>query len=145
MSWLPKNGVVVPVDFSDPSIAALDEARQLVESPTRLHVVHVLPVLSSVEPGMIWDTIDDAARREHVEQALRERLADAKWEGIELAVRIGDPAPEIVDFASGVGADIIVLPSHGRTGLTHLLIGSVAERVIRLAKCAVLVLKKGDE
>jgi nucleotide-binding universal stress UspA family protein len=143
MSWLPKNCVVVPVDFSDQSIAALDEARQLVESPTRLHVVHVLPVLSSVEPGMIWDTIDDGARRDHAEQALRERLADPKWEGVELAVRIGDPASEIVDFASGVGADIIVLPSHGRTGLTHLLIGSVAERVIRLAKCPVLVLKEG--
>ena len=143
MSWLPKNCVVVPVDFSDQSIAALDEARQLVASPTRLHVIHVLPVLSSLEPGMIWDTIDDGTRRDHVEQALRERLSDAKWEGVELAVRIGDPASEIVDFASGVGADIIVLPSHGRTGLTHLLIGSVAERVIRLAKCPVLVLKEG--
>ena len=60
-----------------------------------------------------------------------------------MAVRFGDPASEIVDFASGIAADIIVLPSHGRTGLTHLLIGSVAERVIRLAKCPVLVLKEG--
>ena len=57
-------------------------------------------------------------------------------------VQFGDPGHGITDYAEEVGADVIVMPSHGRTGLRRLLIGSVAERVLRLAHCPVLVLRK---
>jgi nucleotide-binding universal stress UspA family protein len=56
-------------------------------------------------------------------------------------VAFGDPGQRITAYAEEVGADVIVMPSHGRTGLKRLLLGSVAERVLRLAHCPVLVLK----
>jgi nucleotide-binding universal stress UspA family protein len=55
---------------------------------------------------------------------------------------IGDLAREIADFAQSCHADLIVLPSHGRTGISRLLIGFVAERVVRRARCPVLVLRQ---
>ncbi|MGC3968366.1 MAG: universal stress protein [Pirellulales bacterium] len=78
----------------------------------------------------------------HTEQALRERLADSKFAGINLHVAFGEAGHEIAGFAQTHHADLIVLPSHGRTGLSRLLIGSTAERVVRLAHCPVLVLRK---
>jgi len=143
MSWLPKRCVVVPVDFSDESFAAVDCARDsFVDTPAALHVVTVLPPLSPAEPGVIWNTIDDQSRKRHAELALKERLADPKFAGVPLHVAIGDPGHEIAGLAQKLGADLIVLPSHGRTGLSRLLIGSVADRVVRLAHCPVLVLRK---
>lgn len=141
MPWLPKTHVVVPIDFSEDSIKAIDTALELVESPSRIHVIHVLPVLAATEPGVIWDTIDDAGRKEHAEDALRKRLADEQYAGVDIAVAIGDPGNEIASFAKSCQAETIVMPSHGRTGVSRLLIGSVAERVVRLAHCPVLVLK----
>lgn len=141
MSWLPKKCVVVPIDFSDESFQALDEARKLVDDAASLHVIHVLPVLEPAEPGVIWTTVDDASRRHHAGQALGERLREARYQGINIEIVIGDPGYEVAALAERVQAELIVLPSHGRKGLSRLLIGSVAERIVRLAPCPVLVLK----
>lgn len=141
MSWLPKNCVVAPFDFSDDSLAAVDTALEMVDDASRVHVIHVLPVLSVAEPGIVWDTIDDDSRRQHAKEALLQRLTDSKYEGIDVAIAFGDPGDQITEFAQSINAQLIVLPSHGRTGLSHLLIGSVAERVVRLSHCPVLVLR----
>jgi len=143
MAWLPKAHVVVPVDFSDESFAAINTALDLVKTPDSVHVVHVLPELSATEPGVVWETVDDSSRMDHAEDALRARLKSEsdKYDQIDVAVAIGDPGHEIAEFASNVDAEVIVLPCHGRTGLKRLLVGSVAERVVRLAHCPVLVLK----
>ena len=69
-----------------------------------------------------------------------EAAAAAKRHRITYPV-LGDPGHQIAEFAKEAGAGLIVMPSHGRTGLTHLLIGSVAERVVRFAHCPVLVLR----
>jgi nucleotide-binding universal stress UspA family protein len=142
MTWLPKQCVVVPIDFSDDSFEALATARQLVERPEDLRLVHVLPRLEATEPGVVWETVSDASRRRHAEAALRERLAGSDCEGANVTIPIGDPGREIAQTAEDAEADLIVLPSHGRTGISRLLIGSVAERVVRLAHCPVLVLRK---
>jgi nucleotide-binding universal stress UspA family protein len=142
MAWLPKQKVVTPVDFSEESFAAIDAALELVEDAGHLHVVYVLPTVEIVEPELMWGAVDQEARRHHAEQALRERLAGDRYRGAKLAVLFGDPGHEIAEYAQRESADLIVLPSHGRTGLTRLLIGSVAERVVRLAHCPVLVLRK---
>lgn len=142
MSWLPKNNVIVPVDFSDPSLAALEAALELVVDASHLHAIYVLPVLEPAEPGVIWNTVDNASRARHAEQALREKLSDAKWQKLHVKIAFGDPGHEIADHAKAAGADLIVIPSHGRRGLSRLLLGSVAERVVRLAHCPVLVLKE---
>ena len=142
MPWLPKQSVVVPIDFSDESFAALDTAVQLVASPANLHVIHVLPRMETTEPGFIWGMVDDDARRKHARDALHERLVQHDVVGANIVVAIGDPGREIPDFAESLHAELIVLPSHGRTGISRLLIGSVAERVVRRAHCPVLVLRQ---
>lgn len=141
MSWLKKQKVVVPVDFSDASLEAVDVALQLVDAPSDIYLIHVLPKLSVAEPGMIWDSVNDESRAEHVEQSLRKKLAGDTYEGVHIDVEFGDPGNQIVKFAGRVSAELIVIPSQGRTGLERLLLGSVAERVARLAPCPVLVLR----
>ena len=142
MNWLPRHSVVVPVDFSDESFQAVDLGLSLVDEPSHLHVIHVLPYLAPTEPGVIWSTVDDADRMTHAREALEKQLADAKFQGVDIRIEFGDPGQQIAEFAQQNEADLIVLPSHGRTGLTRLLIGSVAERVVRLAHCPVLVLRQ---
>jgi nucleotide-binding universal stress UspA family protein len=141
MAWLPKSCVVVPFDFSEQAEQALDSAQTFVAGVSSLHVVHVLPTIELAEPGVIWETIDDEARRRHAQAAFRERFAKSPFEKVDFEVRFGDPGREIAGFAEKLNADLIVMPSHGRTGLSRLFIGSVAERVVRLAQCPVLILK----
>jgi nucleotide-binding universal stress UspA family protein len=142
MNWAPKETIVVPVDFSDESFAAIDVALQIVSAPAGVHVVNVLSDLSATDVSGVMAALDVAGRRRHVEQDLSARLADAKYRDLQINIFIGDPGHEIAAFAERVGADLIVIPSHGRTGIKHFLIGSVAERVVRLAHCPVLVLRK---
>ena len=143
MTWLPKRKVIVPVDFSALSVSAIDTALQLVADPAHITVVHVLQELSPLEPGEIemWNTIDLAARIRHGKTALRNRLNDPRYEHVRLEILVGDPGLEIAEFADREHADLIVLPSHGRRGISRMLIGSVAERTVRLAHCPVLVLR----
>jgi nucleotide-binding universal stress UspA family protein len=143
MDWLPKGCVVVPVDFSDESLAAVNLALDLVEDASQVHVLHVLAELSYAEKGFARATVDsfDQDRRQYAEGVLRKALVGPQYAKVQQSVAIGDAGREIVDYAQKAGAELIVIPSHGRTGLKRLLIGSVAERVLRLAHCPVLVLR----
>jgi len=141
MGWLPKKCIVVPFDFSEQADQALESAQVFASGPAGLHIVHVLPTIELAEPGVIWETIDDDARRHHVEEAFRERFAKTPFATVDFRVRFGDPGREIAAYAEELHAELIVMPSHGRTGLSRLFIGSVAERVVRLAHCPVLILK----
>ena len=78
--------------------------------------------------------IDPQARIEQIEKLLREKLSGPQYHGIHTAVLLGEPAHGIANYAQEKHAELIVIPSHGRTGITRLLIGSVAERVVRLAR-----------
>jgi nucleotide-binding universal stress UspA family protein len=142
MGWLPKNRIVVPVDFSDESLAAVDTALLMVGSAKDVHLVHVLRELSPLEPGEVWETVTTEDRMDFARRSLQARLSDPKYADLNYKILLGDPGHQIAEYAEQVEADLIVLPSHGRTGLSHLLIGSVAERVVRLAHCGVLVLRK---
>lgn len=139
--WLPKRNVVVPLDFSESSIAALHTALSLVDEPAHVHVVHVLPDLSAMEPGVLWGEITDESRTAHVVAAIRDRLKnDHDCEGVTIAVRVGKPSKEITRHAGEIGADLIVISSHGE-GIVSAILGSTTERVVHLAPCPVLVLK----
>lgn len=142
MGWTKVNTIVVPVDFSEESLAAVDTALQIADSAKALHIIHVLPELSPLEPGEVWETINEASRTLHAQRALRERLSADIYADVTIEILFGDPGHAIAQRAEAIKADLIILPSHGRTGLAHLLIGSVAERVVRLAHCPVLVLRK---
>ncbi len=141
MTWFPKKNVIAPVDISDESFAAVDVGLQLVDAPSDLTVVHVLPDLSPTEPGEMWGTIDKDSRKRHAKKALRECLDDDKYKSVQIDILFGDAGHEIAKLAERQGAELVVLPSHGRTGIKRLLIGSVAERVVRLAHCPVLILR----
>ncbi len=142
MSYFPKRSVLVPVDFSADSLAAIEVGRMLVDQPEHLHVVHVLIDLAPLEAGEVWGVADPRARTEQAELSLREKLSASHLTGVHSAVLLGEPAHGIANYAQEKNIELIVIPSHGRTGITRLLIGSVAERVVRLAHCPVLVLRK---
>jgi nucleotide-binding universal stress UspA family protein len=142
MTYFPKQTVIVPVDFSSTSIGAVEIGRQLVDRIENLHIVHVLIDVAPLEAGEVWGVIDQQPRIEQAQKALKTKFAAPQYQGATLAVLLGEPAHSITDYAQEKGAELIVIPSHGRTGITRLLIGSVAERVVRLAHCPVLVLRK---
>jgi nucleotide-binding universal stress UspA family protein len=143
MPWTPKQKVIVPLDLSDDAYAAIDVALQLVAKPTDIQLLHVLPDIVVVDPiDASWQANVDAERREQAKRAIGSRLDDVKYRDLPLNILVGNPGHCIVDFAKEQQADLIVIPSHGRTGIARMVMGSVAERVVRLAHCPVLVLRK---
>ncbi len=144
MSWLPKQKVVIPVDFSDTSLAAISTAVEMAASPADVHVVHVLVPLEGLSPGVVWGEVNDESREKAVRKSFAEYTAENNLEGVQFIVQFGDPGFMITEYATDVGADLIVIPSHGYGGFKRLVLGSVAERVIRHADCAVLVLRRSD-
>jgi universal stress protein A len=137
--------VLAPTDFSPGSRAAVQQLERLWPAGThaRVHLVHVLePLGFAAPPAPIWIDYnlareDDARRRlDRVAARLRQRLGPAVK--VAMHVPVGVAHNEICRLAAKLRADLIVLGTHGRTGLTHVLVGSVAERVVRHARCPVL-------
>ena len=140
MSWPARKSVLVPIDFSDASFLALEEALRTVEAPEDVHVLHVLAKLETaaefLRDALVSDDRDVRAR-----EALRERLAAAGHHEVDILVETGVAGEVIAETALKLSCDLIVMPSHGRKGLPRVFLGSVAERVLRLASCPVLVLR----
>lgn len=140
MSWLNKKAVLVPIDFSELSFDALGPALEFVEDISRLHIIHILPRLHPAEPGLMWQSVTNESRQEYGEVALKTQLEKRGFTGAKVKVLIGTPSHEIVDYAKAENIELIVMPTHGYTGVKRVLMGSVAEQVARLAECAVLLL-----
>ncbi|MEQ8960094.1 MAG: universal stress protein [Coleofasciculus sp. C2-GNP5-27] len=141
MSWLKKNNVLVPTDFSDISFTAMTPALEFVEDISHLHVIHVLLPLSAVDPGTIWKTVTSESRQNNAKSVLKNKLSEMGYAGVQHQVSIGTPSHEIVDYAKEKGIELIVMPTHGHTGVKRVLMGSVAEQVVRLSPCPVLLLR----
>lgn len=139
MRWLPKKRVLVPFDFSDAAANAIDTALELVDHPSHLDVVYVRRHRSAGDPVELWVSNDEQARK--AKRVLDERLQPYLVEGVQTYTRIGDPGREIAALSIDLATELIVIPSHGHQGIDRVLLGSVAERVIRLAACPVLVLR----
>ena len=144
--------ILVPVDFSDDSRQALALAGQWArcfQAPiVVLHVVHD----PADAPGYYLKAganpelrqIEDAAAemmREFLEQASADHPELGPAEDLKTMLVVGLPAPRILEVADQLKARMIVMGSRGRTGLTHLLLGSKAERVVRLAQVPVTIFK----
>jgi len=136
--------VVVPIDFGGQSQDALDAALELVTPASNIHVLHVASDLSTVAPELVWQEETDDTRRKNITENFLRQFDDPQYRTLNFAVRFGDPGQEIVDYVAELQADMIIMPSHGRSGISRLLLGSVTERVLRLAHCPVLVLKKQE-
>lgn len=139
--------ILVPVDFSRPSERALERAGELARAfGARLHLLHsyavpvqgVLPYDFAV-PDHVWEGIRQAAERRL--ESLREKAAAT---GAPVTTELSaEPAVEAIVKAAGArGADLVVMGTHGHSGLRHVLLGSVAERTIRAAPCWVLAVKE---
>src|ERR1700722_9971260 len=138
MSWLPKTCVVVPYDFSERSAQALEIARDMVADLTQLRVIHASPTITASDPGMIWEVVDNDARKRNAAKAFHDSFASSQFHKADFHVAFGDPGNEIASYAEKLKADLIVMPSHGRNGVARLLIRSVAPRVLRQAHRRVL-------
>lgn len=143
---------LVPYDFSDHARAALDAALDLAgRLGARVHLLHVVQPPTYAYPGIaggIAPTIDLRVVRESASQALGEvvaRVAGSKVP-VEPHVVEGLAIPETIhQVAQKVDADLIVMGTHGRTGLAHAFLGSVAERTLRGAPAPVLTVQAHDE
>jgi universal stress protein A len=126
--------ILCPVDFDRNSAAALRFAAELAEPESVLYLLHTVPVerpeFELTATGRAEDSLENFAR-EHVADKIER----------ELLVRTGDPAVIIVRAAEEIGADLIVMATHGYKGLVRTVLGSVTERVLREAKCPVISLR----
>lgn len=136
--------VLMPVDFSEASRRGVAAFAELPPGIQR-HAVHILAPMPAAEPGVVWGRVDDESRKEKAGGRLRALLDEFGLTEVPAHVLVGgvgNPANEIVEFAEELGAELIVMPSSGRSGLARVLLGSVADRVVRLAHCPVLVLRE---
>jgi universal stress protein A len=139
--------ILVPVDFSESSRVALEHAAAWATPfGAKVDVLHVwqapafVPLPSLPEASPADATLVELVKRT-AEQALDRFVADANQRGLRVREALsepGSPAHTIVDVAKKGGYDLLVLGTHGHTGLAQALIGSVAERVVRHASCPVL-------
>ena len=141
MSGLKKNSVLIPIDFSELSYQAIAPAKDYVDELSSLTLIHVLAPLHPADPAAIWNTLSDDDRKQKVQEFLHTKMSELGYEGIQTVVEIGDPSTKIVEYAKEIAADLIVMPSQGRQGISHFLMDSIAERIVRLSPCPVLVLK----
>ena len=139
-----KKSIVVPVDFSGESKHAVETASKFTETPESIHLVHVLLPLDAVSPGVVWGDVTDKSRQEAIEEKFTQFLKDENLEGATTEIRFGSPGAEIAEYADEQNAELVVLSSHGYHGIKRMLLGSVAEVVIRHVHCSVLVLRRGD-
>ena len=140
--------ILLPTDFSEHSAAARVYACAFAEQfGAELHLLHVIQDLAPLvpEPGAaLAPPVDYLRELELNANAMLERAVDPSWAAgktIHRAVRQGPPYLEIIRYAQETNIDLIVLGTHGRGGLAHMLLGSVAEKVVRKAPCPVLTVR----
>lgn len=141
------NKILVPVDFSECSNRALDYALAFAgQCDARLILLHVVEPAAYPESYMLVATALDDLNQDLLRRAER-RLAEISRDKIggrvkcESLVRTGQAYAEIAAAARELEADLIILATHGYTGLKHVLLGSTAERVVRHAPCPVLTVR----
>jgi nucleotide-binding universal stress UspA family protein len=142
--------ILVPIDFSEHADLALETAIQLArDSGGKLRLLHAYEIpLGTIPPygvaipdALLTDVRDAAARR----LAKAAHKVEAAGVACETQILHSPPAEGIAESAHACGADLIVMGTRGLTGLRHVLLGSVAERTVRLASCPVLTVKKKTE
>ncbi len=141
--YIIKN-ILVPTDFSDFSAAAVEHARTFsVMYHAPIHLLHI-----AQEEKVNGTQRDGGGKNGHTEAGPAEKEMERfvqKWlrdiRDVHAVIRVGHPYREIVRYATEEEIDLIVIATHGRTGLPHLVMGSVAERVVRYAPGPVLAVK----
>jgi len=135
--------ILHPTDFSDPAREAFRLACALARHyHAEIVILHVAAPPPVVAYGEVVPTVSHPpGYHDWLWQELRKIQPDDPALTVSYQLLEGDAAKEIVKFAQQMGADLIVMGTHGRTGLMHLLMGSVAEEVVRHATCPVLTVR----
>jgi universal stress protein A len=143
------NRILWPTDFSELSLKGGRYAHALAQHFTaQLHVVHVIPpvmtadfsvALPATMPVTATDPTTIEACREGLQRMVRDRLQAG--DNVIREVLFGNPWSAICEYAEARQIELIVVTTHGRTGLTHIVIGSTAERIVQHAPCPVLTIK----
>ncbi len=138
----PIKQILMPTDFSDYSKDALDHAVQMAQvCGAEIHLLHVFEtVFVSTAPEYIKFLEEFMEEETKKLKALAEEIQSQNVE-VHMMFQQGTPHRQIVEAAREVQADLIVIGTHGRTGLSHAMIGSVAERVARISPCPVLIVR----
>lgn len=141
--------ILCPIDFSAISANALEYAVFLASHHhAELLILHVVEQLHEFEHYQVLVLTPQELSEKMEEQAYEElnRLTEQikKTVKVETVVRQGKPFVEIIKEAREKDMDLIVMASHGRTGVSHMLMGSVAEKVVRKAHCPVLIVRTED-
>ncbi len=139
--------IVVPTDFSEHSLRAVDYSVEIADKfASHLTLVYVIePFLHAAD--LTWTTVDveelNKAHRSSAEQQLQQILEERipKEMSCSTAILFGKPFVEILKYARKENADLIVMATHGRSAISHILMGSTAEKVVRKAPCPVLTVK----
>ncbi|HTQ39059.1 MAG TPA: universal stress protein [Pirellulales bacterium] len=136
--------ICVPVDFSDTSVAALNYAKALAEAfHAQLHLLHVLvnwiPDGDFTVSPEFYVELEQAARRQ-LDKLLTAQERDKYRARLELLTGMSEFV-EIIRYAREQNIDLLVLGTHGRGPIAHMLMGSVAEKVVRKAPCPVLTVR----
>jgi nucleotide-binding universal stress UspA family protein len=138
--------VLVATDFSAPSETALNYARAMARAfGAELHVLHVFEPLWITSADVVGGGVALATMIQGLEDTAKKQLEEAVTEedrrelkAVPVMMTSESPAREIAKYANDQKVDLVVIGTHGRSGLTRLLIGSVAEKIVRLAPCPVL-------
>ena len=140
--------ICCPIDFSNASRAAMEVAADLARrTGAELVLLHAYPIPGYTfpdgsvvaSPRMMQELADQAQR--HLEEWREDAERTVGAPRVTADKAIGEPAAEILAFARARGTDLLVLGTHGRTGIEHALMGSIAERVVRRAHCPVLTVR----
>ena len=135
--------ILVPVDFSDHSKKALAYAKEIADSyDANLQLLHIIedtihPAFSLSGKSSIFDLVPEMA--EDCKRRIEKLIQDAgiSKKNIEVIVKGGQAAHDIIKFAKDNSSDLVVIATHGLTSIEHLLLGSVTEKVVRMAHCPV--------
>jgi len=134
------NRILCPIDFDGNSLDALRLARRIAErDKATLYVLHVVP---PQDPLVMSAPAITQRDEEHARTELQ-KVSNAELKGVdhEVLPRFGHPAEEIVAAESETKAELLVMATHGRTGMSHFIMGSVAEKVVRESACPVLTVR----
>lgn len=144
--------ILAPIDFSDFSIEAMRDARDLAKDVgAEVHVVYVVAPQNAFIPLPLATNAEqqrELARESAMLQQAEEELARIKKvefsdsTKVTIAALKGPPVEQLIEYAGKESINLIVLATHGRTGAERFLIGSVAEKLTRLAPCSVLVFRR---
>ncbi|MBX3008459.1 MAG: universal stress protein [Melioribacteraceae bacterium] len=141
------NRILVPIDFSDYSKSALKYAAQIAKffeaSITLVYVVEPMIYPADFSMGQVAIPSTDMHLHERAEEELNtlaKSVIDSSLK-VDVVIKTGKPFVEINETAQEIDADLIIIATHGHTGVEHILFGSTAEKVVRKAPCPVLTLR----